>query len=86
MGVREERLQRVNDIVNKCFLENNKKLEGKTVKVLVEGISKKKNIYFGYSDTNKLINFTSSKKLELGSIVDVLIEEARTWSLDGRVK
>ena len=86
MKVREERLQRVNDIVNKYFLENNKKLEGKTVSVLVEGISKKKNIYFGYSDTNKLINFTSSKKLELGSIVDVLIEEARTWSLDGRVK
>ena len=86
MKVREERLQRVNEIVNKYFLENNKKLEGKTVKVLVEGISKKKNIYFGYSDTNKLINFTSSKKLELGSIVDVLIEEARTWSLDGRVK
>ena len=86
MEVREERLQRVNEIVNKYFLENNKKLEGKTVSVLVEGISKKKNIYFGYSDTNKLINFTSSKKLELGSIVDVLIEEARTWSLDGRVK
>ena len=86
MKVREERLQRVNEIVNKYFLENNKKLEGKTVSVLVEGISKKKNIYFGYSDTNKLINFTSSKKLELGSIVDVLIEEARTWSLDGRVK
>ena len=86
LDVREERLQRVNEIVNKYFLENNKKLEGKTVKVLVEGISKKKNIYFGYSDTNKLINFTSSKKLELGSIVDVLIEEARTWSLDGRVK
>ena len=84
--VREERLQRVNEIVNKYFLENNKKLEGKTVSVLVEGISKKKNIYFGYSDTNKLINFTSSKELELGSIVDVLIEEARTWSLDGRVK
>ena len=86
LDVREERLQRVNEIVNKYFLENNKKLEGKTVSVLVEGISKKKNIYFGYSDTNKLINFTSSKKLELGSIVDVLIEEARTWSLDGRVK
>ena len=86
LDVREERLQRVNEIVNKYFLENNKRLEGKIVSVLVEGISKKKNIYFGYSDTNKLINFTSSKKLELGSIVDVLIEEARTWSLDGRVK
>ena len=86
MDEREERLQRVNEIVNKYFLENNKKLLGKKVSVLVEGISKKKNIYFGYSDTNKLINFSSSKELELGSIVDVLIDEAHTWSLDGRVE
>ena len=86
MDEREERLQRVNEIVNKYFLENNKKLLGKKVSVLVEGISKKKNIYFGYSDTNKLINFSSSKELELGSIVDALIDEAHTWSLDGRVE
>ena len=41
-------------------------------------------LYYGYSETNKLINFTSSKELNLGDIVDVKIESAKTWSLDGK--
>ena len=85
MKEKEERLQRLNEVVNKYFLENNKKLEGVVVPVLVEGISEKKEMYFGYSDTNKLINFSSSKELEVGSIVDVKITSAKTWSLDGEV-
>ncbi len=81
----EERLQRLNAIVNKYFLENNKKLEGKILPVLVEGVSeKKKGMYFGYSHTNKLINFISDKSLEVGSIVNVEITSAKTWSLDGK--
>ncbi len=83
---KEERLYKLNEIVNKYFLENNKKLEGKVVKVLVEGVSDKKNMYFGYSDTNKLINFSSDRELYCGDIVDVEITEAKTWSLDGKVK
>ena len=81
---KEERLQRLNEKVNKYFLENNKRLEGKTLKVMVEGKSTKKNMYYGYSDTNKLINFTSKKKLNLGDIVDVEVISAKTWSLDGK--
>ena len=83
---KEERLQRLNEVVNKYFLENNKKLEGTTLKVMVEGISNKKNMYYGYSDTNKLINFESNSELTPGDIVDVYIEEAKTWSLDGKVR
>ena len=83
---KEERLYRLNEIVNKYFLENNKKLEGTVLKVLVEGISDKKNMYYGYSETNKLINFESNKELVPGEIVDVLIESAKTWSLDGKVR
>ena len=83
---KEDRLQRLNDVVNKYFLENNKKLEGSVLKVLVEGISDKKNMYYGYSETNKLINFSSDKELLCGDIVDVEITDAKTWSLDGRVK
>ena len=48
-------------------------------------ISEKKKMYYGYSETNKLINFSSEKILKAGEIVDVLITEAKTWSLDGRV-
>ena len=54
---KEQRLYRLNEVVNKYFLENNKKLENTVVKVLVEGTSEKKDMYYGYSETNKLINF-----------------------------
>ena len=81
---KEQRLYKLNDIVNTYFKENNEKLVGKIVPVLVEGISDKKNEYFGYSDTNKLVNFTGDD-VEIGSIVNVEIIEAKTWSLDGKV-
>ena len=81
--IKEERLHRLNEVVNEYFLEKNKKLEGKILKVLVEGKSSKDNMYYGYSETNKLINFTGNN-IKLGDIVDVEIESAKTWSLDGR--
>ena len=82
---KEDRLQRLNSVMNKYFLENNKKLENTTLKVLVEGISDKKGMYYGYSETNKLINFSGDRELELGDIVEVEITSAKTWSLDGRL-
>lgn len=80
---KEKRLQRLNKVVNKYFLENNKKLEGSIVPVLVEGNSEKKDMYFGYTDTNKLINFSANREVKAGEIVNVLVVEAKTWSLDG---
>ena len=84
-SVKEERLQRLNAVVNKYFLENNKKLEGKVVEVLVEGLSDKDNMYYGYTDTNKLINFTVDKDIKVGDIVKVKVVDAKTWSLDGEL-
>ena len=84
LKVKEERLYELNNVVNKYFLENNQKLIGKYVPVLVEGISDKKNELFGYTDTNKLINFKGSEDL-IGTIVDVKIVDAKTWSLDGEL-
>ena len=81
---KEERLQRLNEVVNHYFLENNQKLVGSVLKVLVEGVSEKKDMYYGYTETNKLINFTSSKELVGGDIVNVEVLEAKTWSLDGK--
>ena len=82
---KEERLQRLNNIVNKYFLEKNKELIGKEVLVLTEGISEKKNMYYGYTETNKLVNFTG-KDIKQGDIAIVEIDEAKTWSLDGHAK
>ena len=80
---KEQRLYKLNELVNKYFLESNKKYEGKTIKVLVEGESEKEGMFFGYSEQNKLVNFYADKE-DIGKIIDVEIEEAKTWSLDGK--
>lgn len=80
---KEKRLYKLNEIVNKYFLENNQKLVGKTVKILVDGHNENgKTELFGYTDTNKLINFNGDESL-IGKIVEVKITDAKTWSLDG---
>ncbi len=84
LSEKEERLYKLNEIVNTYFLENNKKLEGVEVDVLVEGKSLKKNEeYFGYTDTNKLVNIKNGNDDIIGKIVKVKITDAKTWSLDG---
>ncbi|MEG0994813.1 MAG: tRNA (N6-isopentenyl adenosine(37)-C2)-methylthiotransferase MiaB [Bacilli bacterium] len=82
---KEDRLKRLNKEVNSYFLLSNKALIGKLVPVLVEGISSKENNVYGYSDTNKLVNFEGCKEL-IGTTVLVEITTAKTWSLDGRKK
>ena len=84
--VASNRLHRLNDVVNKYYLEGNKRFEGKTVLVLVEGNSKNKDdMLMGYTENNKLVNFKGDKSL-IGSIVKVKITEAKTWSLDGELE
>ena len=82
---KEERLYKLNELVNKYFLESNQKMIGKVVDVLVEGESEKEGMLCGYTDTNKLINFTGDKS-SIGEIVKVEVLDAKTWSLDGKQK
>ncbi len=79
---KEQRLYKLNELVNKYALENNKKLENQIVKVLVESQSDKDGYLMGYTDTNKLVNLKGNKNL-IGQIVNVKINEAKTWSLNG---
>ena len=79
---KEERLYKLNELINKYALENNEKLLNKTVKVLVEGPSDKNDMLMGYTDTNKLVNLKGPKDI-IGKIVDVKIIDVKTWSLDG---
>lgn len=82
---KEKRLYRLNEVVNEYFLENNKKLVGKVVPVLVEGVNTNgKDGLFGYTDTNKLINFKGDVSLT-GKIIPVKVVNAKTWSLDGEI-
>ena len=80
---KEKRLYKLNEVLNKYFKESNDKLLGCVLPVLVEGKNEKGKL-FGYTDTNKLINFDGDISL-VGQIVDVRVVDAKTWSLDGEL-
>lgn len=83
LKVKQERLQRLMDRTNFYANQKNNAWVGKVCKVLVDGPSKKnKDVYSGYSEENKLVNF-SAKDIKPGDIVEVKIIEAKTWTLNG---
>ena len=86
LDIKEKRLQELNKLVNKYSLLNNKKYIDKKVKVLLTDNSEKDNNKLcGYTETMKLVNVTCDKKL-IGSIQDVLITDAKSFSLDGIIE
>ena len=80
--VKEERLQRLNKVVNKYAKENNEKYLNKVVPVLIEGYSDKGNKLMGYTDTMKLVNVEADPSY-IGEIVDIYSTEVKTWSMEG---
>ena len=82
---KEERLQRLNQLINKYSKENNDKYLNKIVPVLLEDYSsKKKDCLKGYTDTMKLVNVKADDSY-LGKIVNVKITSVKTWSMDGEI-
>lgn len=80
---KEERLYKLNEIVNKYSNESNQRLVGTVQKCLVTGISEKDSSkYCGYTETMKLVNILSDEDIT-GKIVDVKIDEAKSFSLNG---
>ena len=80
---KQQRLYKLNELVNKYSNESNQKILNKIVPVLIEGPSiKGGNLYSGYTDTMKLVNVKCDKD-DLGKIINVKITEAKSWSLNG---
>lgn len=80
---KRDRLAKLNERISYWAYHNNEPYLNKTVKVLCEGPSKKNpDVYCGYSEENKLVNFTGPKGLE-GKIVEVKITEIKSFSLQG---
>ena len=83
---KEQRLYKLNELVNNYSLKANKKYLGKIVPVLIEGINEKDNTkVFGYTDTMKLVNVEGCLD-KIGKIIDVEITDAKSFSLDGKEK
>ena len=82
LEIKEQRLYKLNELVNKYAKENNDKYLNQEVLVLLEGKSNKENSLMGYTETMKLVNVKASDKY-IGQIVKVKITDVKTWSLDG---
>ena len=86
MSEKENRLHRLNEIVNKYSLINNQKYLNKVTNVLLIGESEKDSAkLYGYTDTMKLVNVQCDESL-LGTITPVLITDTKSFSLDGIVE
>ena len=86
----QQRFDRLVDIVQKHAYEKNQLDLGATVPVLVEGTSKRDNLLIaGKSPKNQTVHAplpegVSADQLA-GSIVNVHIDEAKTWYLSGKI-
>ena len=82
---KKERLLKLNDLINEGFLRGNKRFEGETLEVLVDGVSEKdSSVLSGYTKHEKLVNFIGTKDL-IGKLVNVKITKAYSWHLYGEV-
>ncbi|WP_251516614.1 MULTISPECIES: tRNA (N6-isopentenyl adenosine(37)-C2)-methylthiotransferase MiaB [Staphylococcus] len=83
LDVKKERLQRLNKKVSYYSEKALQQYDGEVVKVLCEGTSKKDdNVLAGYTERNKLVNFEGPKSA-IGKIVEVQVDEAKQYSLNG---
>lgn len=80
---KNKRFKELLDTLNPIGYEKNLNMVGKVESVLVEGHSKNnEKVLSGRTRNGKLVNFEGASDL-IGSIVDVKIDEARTWTLNG---
>jgi tRNA-2-methylthio-N6-dimethylallyladenosine synthase len=85
-GVKKKRFDALLSLQNNIGKELNEQLAGKSLEVLVEGLSKNSiSMLGGRTRTNKIVNFKGSIDLT-GRLVNVRIENAGTWSLEGRLE
>jgi len=77
---------RLLEVQNEISKRKNEAYVGRVERVLVDGASKNDpNMLSGRCDSSKIVNFKGDASL-IGKYVNVLITEARTWSLNGEIK
>ena len=84
---KNERLQQLMRLQNMKAKEESQKYLGKTVKVLVEGPSRKNpEMLTGRTSTHKIVLFKSDRTDLKGKFVHTKIYEAKTWTLYGELE
>lgn len=84
-NVKSQRMQKMLDLQNQISYEKNLELEGKTVCVLAEGISKNDSATFtGRTEGNKLVHFEADDSV-VGKFINVKITRAEPFNLRGEI-
>ena len=83
---KEKRNHFLLDDLHKITSERNRNMVGKSVEVLVEGVSKRNSErWFGRTTSNNTVVFTPSTSILVGDIVELFIEKATSATLFGRL-
>ncbi|WML35005.1 tRNA (N6-isopentenyl adenosine(37)-C2)-methylthiotransferase MiaB [Clostridium sp. OS1-26] len=81
--IKHDRFNRLIEVINESSANKNKEYQGRTVEVLVEGLSKNdEEKLMGRTRTGKLVNLAGEKD-SIGKLVNVKIIKANSFSLVG---
>ena len=83
-SVKEERISKILALQDTISLDKNLEYEGKTVRVLVDSVSKRQNMntLCARTDTNKIVHFVGDENT-IGEFKYIKIEKARAFDLAG---
>ena len=84
MSVKKNRLAKLQNKLIQTAENISESMLSTTQKVLVEGISKRGNTYFGRTENNRVVNFIGDGS-KVGNIVDIKITKNNTNSMSGQL-
>lgn len=84
--VKIDRLNYIQELQAEITQKKNLEDKNKIFEVLIEGISKRGNMFFGRTRQNKVVNLKIGNKIDVGSIFKVRIIESFKHSLLGEVR
>ena len=84
-AVKQRRLVEIINLQQSQSLHNNKKRIGKTYEVLIEGLSKKSDLYFYGRTTHNCVAVFKKNNHKIGDYVNVKISDCTTGTLKGKI-
>jgi tRNA-2-methylthio-N6-dimethylallyladenosine synthase len=82
---KKDRLHRLSQTLKACSLEYNKTLEGKTMRVLINGTDRKTGFMTGINEGRIIVRLDHHDNSLMGKIISVKITDAAFLSLSGEV-
>lgn len=83
---KKRRLQELLEVQNEISLALNKKMEGHSYDIIVEGPTRNDpNNWYGRTSGNKMILWPKQANIHVGDVVQAMVDTAQTWILKGHI-